>query len=257
VLLHGLGHHRRAWDPVLPTLTKMRDVVTVDLPGHGDSPPLPPGTVPDLRALLDALLQFFTEHGIDRPHVAGNSMGGRLALELAREGHVRSATALAPAGFWKNDLEYAYTRFMLRGIHQIGRTLRPAAPAITRSVLGRSLAFASVRGRPWLLNPQQALHDARALQACAHFHATLAGGTAYEPGPQPGPGVPITIAWGTRDLILPYWQARRARAMLPWARHERLPRCGHVPILDAPRRIATILLEGSHEDTPDNQRDWR
>jgi pimeloyl-ACP methyl ester carboxylesterase len=170
---------------------------------------------------------------------------------------VRSATALAPAGFWKNDLEYAYTRFMLRGIHQIGRTLRPAAPAITRSVLGRSLAFASVRGRPWLLNPQQALHDARALQACAHFHATLAGGTAYEPGPQPGPGVPITIAWGTRDLILPYWQAQRARAMLPWARHERLPRCGHVPILDAPRRIATILLEGSHEDTPDNQRDWR
>ncbi len=213
VLLHGLGHHRHAWDPLLPTLTRFRDVITVDLPGHGESPPLPAGTVVDLAALLESVRQLFAELDLDHPHVAGSSLGGRLALELARDGHARSATALGPAGFWAMGAELGYTLAVLRGVRRLGRVLEPFAPAITGNRLGRSLAFALFRARPWRLSPAQALQDSRAFQSCAHFDAILANATPYRPGPEPE--VPITVVWGTRDFILPRWQAHRAQTRAP------------------------------------------
>ncbi len=91
VLLHGLTHRRQGWYPVLDRLTARREVVMIDLPGHGESPELGPGAPTEtmrkeIRLLLDHL-------GLERPHVAGNSLGGRLALELAAEG--RPATAMS------------------------------------------------------------------------------------------------------------------------------------------------------------------
>lgn len=103
LLLHGIGHHRQAWDPVVDILATERDVIAVDLPGFGQSSALPPGLPHDLPTTNAVLGAFCAALGLDRPHVAGNSLGGLLALGLGHENLVRSVTALSPAGFWTRD----------------------------------------------------------------------------------------------------------------------------------------------------------
>src|SRR5258708_27647798 len=100
VLLHGLGHRRQAWDPVLSMLVPHREVVLVDLPGHGQSPPLRAGREPAVKSLLREVLGLLDELGLARVHIAGSSLGGRLALEVAARGRAASVTALSPAGVW-------------------------------------------------------------------------------------------------------------------------------------------------------------
>src|SRR5262245_53982044 len=98
VLVHGIGSQRRVWDPVIPALARERTVYAVDLPGFAGQPL--DGVDPSPRGQAENLAAWFAEEGIERPHVAGNSMGGAIALELARLGVISSATAVSPAGFW-------------------------------------------------------------------------------------------------------------------------------------------------------------
>ena len=102
VLLHPLGADRRVWDPVIEQLASQREVIAVDLPGFGESPALA-GT-PTPAALAGAVSEQLAELGVGRAHVAGNSLGGWVALELALAGHARSVTAIAPAGLWPEPL---------------------------------------------------------------------------------------------------------------------------------------------------------
>src|SRR5260370_2128280 len=94
VLLHGVGHRRQAWGAVLDRLTPHRDVILVDLPGHGESPPLRVAGRPAVQALLDEVVALLDALALERPHVAGNSPGGRLALEAAGIGRAATVTAL-------------------------------------------------------------------------------------------------------------------------------------------------------------------
>ncbi|MGW3505741.1 alpha/beta fold hydrolase, partial [Streptomyces globisporus] len=71
LLLHGIGHHLQAWDPVTRILAAERDVIAVDLPGFGTSPALPDGVPYDLGTVGATLGAFCAELGLDRPHVAG------------------------------------------------------------------------------------------------------------------------------------------------------------------------------------------
>jgi pimeloyl-ACP methyl ester carboxylesterase len=98
VLLHGVGHRRQAWGAVLERLTPCRDVVLVDLPGHGESPPLRAAGRPVVEALLDEVLGLLDELELDRPHLAGNSLGGRLALEASVARRAATVTALPRPG---------------------------------------------------------------------------------------------------------------------------------------------------------------
>ena len=94
VLLHGIGHRWQAYAPVLADLARDFDVVACDSPGFGRSPALPDGVRPAVPAYADAFAGWLAREGIERPHVVGNSMGGAIALELARRGLVRTATAI-------------------------------------------------------------------------------------------------------------------------------------------------------------------
>src|SRR5579875_1919720 len=110
VLVHGVTHRRQAWYPVLDELAAEREVILVDLPGHGQSPPLVTDGHPVEDVLRAQFKQFLADQGLVRPHVAGNSLGGLVALIAAAEGDARSATALSPAGFWRTDADFAYTK---------------------------------------------------------------------------------------------------------------------------------------------------
>ena len=101
VLLHGQGFSRRSFDPVVPALAARRDVIAVDLPGHGESPRQPKGAGNAPRDLAVAVAELLDELELPTVHVAGNSSGGWVALELAKLGRARTVTALAPAGLWR------------------------------------------------------------------------------------------------------------------------------------------------------------
>jgi pimeloyl-ACP methyl ester carboxylesterase len=245
VLLHGIGHRRQAWYPVLDRVAAEREVVLVDLPGHGESPDLrlDGRRAPD--AMAEELRKFFVEQDLQRPHVAGNSLGGRIALDIAATGDARSVTALSPAGFWFSPVDYVYTIGLFGTMIAGSRLISPLGPMLSRSAFGRWIMFRWINARPGALTPDQALGDFRAF---LRSHATILkytfSGAARFLDTIPG-GVPVTVAWATGDVVLPRYQARRAAAHLPEATHVPMPRCGHVPMSDDPQLVADLLLRGS------------
>src|SRR5680860_518316 len=98
VLIHGLGHTWRGWKPMLVQLERRFDVLALDLPGFGKSAPLPAEVDSTPEALADAVERAMIGAGFDSAHLAGNSLGGWIAFELARRGRARTVTAISPAG---------------------------------------------------------------------------------------------------------------------------------------------------------------
>jgi pimeloyl-ACP methyl ester carboxylesterase len=238
VLLHGIGHRWQAWEPVLDELARHHEVIAVDLPGFGNSPNSPrPYTMPNA---VETMAEVFSFLGLTRPHVAGNSLGGALGLELASVGLARSMTALSPAGFC-SPREMTWALWVLRQLRQGGRTpvkLRTAAMNVT---VVRALLGAPLFGRPWRVPAQAMLDDLVSMVRSSAFDEVAAAGRDYVYA-SPEPRVPVTIAWGTRDVILRPSQARKAAKALPNATMVRLPRCGHVPMYDDPALVARTIL---------------
>jgi pimeloyl-ACP methyl ester carboxylesterase len=244
VLLHGVGHRRQAWGPVLDRLTPHRDVVLVDLPGHGESPPLKLAGRPVLDALLAEVTGLLDEIGLDRPHLAGNSLGGRLALEAAVAGRAATVTALSPAGFFRGRREFLYAGAVFKIMEFAGARTRRLTPAMSRSTAGRALLYGAIVNRPSRISPEQAVEDVAAFAAAKDALHTVVAGMVNFTGSVPA-DVPVTIGWGMRDHLLFPGQARLAKAQLPDARLVWLPRCGHVPMTDDPVLVADVLLHGS------------
>jgi pimeloyl-ACP methyl ester carboxylesterase len=239
VLLHGIGHHWRAWTPVLDRLARRHDVIAIDLPGFGESP-LPAGGLPSVMSEVVAeVADVFTALGLTRPHVAGNSLGGAIALELAAAGRVASATAISPAGFC-TPAELRWAIGVLRAHRIAARLPSPVLRRILRLTPVRALSFGMLLARPGRLAVDAALADARALRDARAFHAVARAGRGY--AFSGAPAVPVTVAWGTRDRVLPYRQAALARQRLPLARHVDLTGCGHVPMHDDPDLVAEVIL---------------
>ena len=108
LLIHGLGGSWRSWGPILHDLAREREVIAVDLPGFGESPPLQ-GEV-SIETLARAVTEFLAAEGLTGVDVVGSSMGGRLVLELARRGVVGSTGSLDPGGFWPGwERRFFYT----------------------------------------------------------------------------------------------------------------------------------------------------
>lgn len=244
VLLHGAGHRRQAWSPVVEGLSGERDVVAVDFPGFGHSPPMPAHLPYTMDSLVDVLTEFFARLDLGRPHVAGNSMGGLVALELAKRGAVRSTTALSPAGLWTSR-QRSWALTVLRSSHRAACRTSPAAvERMARTPTGRAFLTSMIVARPWQLDRQVVVEDARALAAAPAFVPTMA---AAEHVLFEGPlqGVPVTIAWGDRDRLLRRPSAAWVTSMIPDVELVRLPGCGHVPMSDDPLLVTQVLLAGS------------
>jgi pimeloyl-ACP methyl ester carboxylesterase len=242
VLLHGIGHHLQGWRPVAALLRTDHEVIAVDSPGFGRSAPLAAGVVPTIDAYADAFAGWFAQLGLERPHVAGNSMGGAIALELARRGAAATVTAISPAGFW-TAAERRFCQRSLALLANIWTPLRPVALALVGSAAGRTALAGQLFARPWRVpgpEAQSVMRDvwdapamAPALAAFEHYDFHTPAQLAH---------VPMTIAWGSRDRLLPYGrQAPRARRLLPWARHVTLAGLGHTPFYDDPGVVAHTI----------------
>jgi pimeloyl-ACP methyl ester carboxylesterase len=254
VLLHGVGHHWQAWEPVIERLVGEFDVVACDSPGFGRSGALPASIEPTILAYVDAFEWFFAELGLERPHVAGNSMGGAIALELARGRSIRSVSAFSPAGFW-TPAERRFCQLSLGLLARMPAPIHPALEALARTPAGRVALFRQMFGYPTRLPAEEAVATLRDAWASPALAPALQAFSSYHfDAPEQLRSTPITIAWGNRDRLLPYrLQAPRARKLLPWATHVTLG-AGHVPFYDDPGAVAEVIRVRARDTAITRQR---
>lgn len=245
LLVHGLGAGWRSWLPIMEVLAECREVIAVDLPGFGESPPLP-GEV-SIATLTDSVADFIREQGLDGVATGGQSMGGRIVLELARRGVGGDTVALDPGGFW-SDRELKIFSATLRPSIALVRAMRGTLPTLLDSPVGRTVLLAQLSARPWALSCDTVLPDVRGL---AEAPATKAAMDALTRGPKqqgaPAGTVPgrVTIGWGRRDLVTVPRQAARATELFPDAVLHWFERCGHFPQWDAPDEAARLILDST------------
>jgi len=170
LMVHGLGANLRTWDPILDTLRGSRELILVDLPGHGSSAPLAGRQTVEAHA--DALANFVQSQGLSTADLAGSSVGGRLVLELARRGVGRHCVALDPGGFWRG-LETRWFHWTLAASIRLVRLLRPLHTGLARHAFTRTLLLAQLSARPWLLSPQLVAGELQSLAATPVFDAML------------------------------------------------------------------------------------
>lgn len=246
VLVHGISHRRQAWYPIAERLAEHRDVILFDLPGHGESPDLVSEGRPVKEALQDHLLELFFELDLDRPHIAGNSLGGRIALEAAADGLVSSATGLSPAGFWKGDRDFLYIRAHFAALQASARVVKPIAPRLARSELARRLMLSSLMTHGHRLDADHVVGDLNSMVAARPaLKRIIKEGIPFDG--DIADDVPVTIAWGSKDRVLLPYQAERARRQLPAAEHVWLDGSGHVPMVDDVDGVVDVLLRGSSQ----------
>jgi pimeloyl-ACP methyl ester carboxylesterase len=241
-LIHGIGSTWRIWKPILDRLEARHEVLGVDLPGFGYSPPLPAGTTPTIGALADALERALDAAGWDQAHIAGNSLGGWLALELARRGRATSVVAISPGGMWtEKERKYAYGQ--LTFLHAVATSIVPYSDAITRTEVGRTLVFSTATSRPWRLEAANAAEMLRVFANAPGWQATL--DTVIEERPRDLGGIecPVRIVWGSRDILLLPRQADRFVREIPNAELVQLPGLGHAPMSDDQDAVADSILE--------------
>jgi pimeloyl-ACP methyl ester carboxylesterase len=243
VLLHGLTGTPQMWSPVLPALSEHHRVLALTLPGHLGGAPLD-GQV-SVGALASALEAQLDVHGIERAHIAGNSLGGWLALELARRGRARSVVAFAPSGGWGRTVDLRRSSLLVQSARRIALSAGSGAESLLARPRARRLALRVAMERGDLLAPAEAIAMFDAVRDCTIVNDLIAALRRDGPlreGPQCE--VPVRIVWGTRDRTIPF--ERHGPGVVrafPGSELVRLPGAGHVPMWDAPADVARLILE--------------
>jgi len=242
VLVHGIGSCWRCWDPVVPLLREHHDVIALDLPGYGESPAV--NGEPTVYAITDALEEALVAAGLEDAHLVGNSLGGWIVAELAAHGRAKTAVAISPAGL-ATQREIAFAKGTLGPAQRIARRIAPMADRLVATRPARALLFNQMHARPWRVEPDSAAHQLRMLAGSESFVDTLEW--ACSSGAQPRGldriACPFRILWGTRDLVLPYRQAKRWERLVPDAELVTLKGLGHLPMADDPKLVAKSILE--------------
>ena len=237
VLIHGLGATKMVWQPQLEALARERDVIALDMPGFGDSEPMPTGTPPTASAMAAAISELLAAIGIERPHVAGNSLGGWVALEMAKAANAASACLISPAGLWQHPL--GPRQVNTRGIAKLAK---PLVLAAARRDSTRAKMLGTVLARPDRVPKEAGIQMISDWIAAPGYDASNAEMRRHVFEDPESVTVPVTIAWGELDrLVRPPKSERRP----PGSRFVVLSGCGHTPNWDDPELITKLLLEAS------------
>lgn len=248
VLVHGFTATWRCWLPVLAELVPRFDVIAPTLHGHDGGPGFPDGPAHSLAEAADHLEALLDELGVGTPHLAGNSMGGALSLELAKRGRARSVVAISPGGGWAEG----DTREVERIIGWFARNQRLARaserrlPRLMRRPRLRRVALRDVMTRGDQMPPAEAVALVRSSTRCSvvdDVFATMRSGSARVVDLD-RVACPVLVAWGERDRILPMDRhAERFRREIPDVEFRVLPGVGHTPMWDAPGEIAALIAD--------------
>ena len=248
VLLHGFTGHWRHWKPVLADLVARYEVIAPTLSGHNGGPAYPSGMgLEKVADAGDSLEHHLDELGVGTAHLVGNSMGGALALELAKRGRARSVVALSPGGGWElNGPEpERIARFFARQMRMV-RSTRKQIPRLMRRPRARKLALRDIMRHGELMSPPDAVDLSLDPLGCTIVDDVLsslrAGRAHLEDLDQVG--APTLLAWAELDRILPLATcSARFRREIPNAEFRVLPRVGHVPMWDNSRLVANTITD--------------
>jgi pimeloyl-ACP methyl ester carboxylesterase len=242
LLIHGLAGSRNSFDPIVDALATHREVVAIDLPGFGETPPLEgEATIP---AYADAVTAFLREQGLLGVDVVGSSLGARLALELARRrGVVGTVVALDPGGFWGGGAQ-RFFRISVGLSIRLVNALRPLLPLLTGNPVTRTLLLPQFSAKPWAVPRDVVLPELRGFTAPSTMSAFryLATGPQQEGAPAGSLDAPVLMVWGKQDYVTPRGQAACAKERFPDAEIRLLDRCGHFPHWDQPEQTIDLIL---------------
>jgi len=232
-----------AWSPVTPYLRSTRRVIAFDIAGFGLTPPLPGGTVPTVPNLVDDLERSMREIGIKLPvDIAGNSLGGYMALEAARRGMARTVVAISPAGLWKQH-PAPHVQYVFGAARFVATRLPGLLGVAVRVPALREVAFAvpvSVGSRRMPVDDAVRVVDdlARSPAFEDTFDATRSPFSGADIA------VPVTVAFGDRDYIVT--KRSQWRGGLPaHTRWFRIHGWGHVPMWVDPIGVSQLILDGT------------
>jgi pimeloyl-ACP methyl ester carboxylesterase len=229
---------------VLPALQRSHDVLAPTLPGHAGGPSIEAGFGD--ATLADAVEAAMDAAGFETAHIAGNSLGGAVALQLAARGRARSAVVLAPAGGWaKGDDSHRETLAHFSQMLELVPAAVPYVEQIVASRDGRRRATEYVAERYEHIPPELIAHQITGVAECSGARAmidhALSRGWSL---PEAIPDCPIRFVWGTRDRLLP-WPSSAARFRSEsWsgADWSVLDGVGHCPQLDVPEKTSELIL---------------
>ena len=242
ILLHGLGMSHAVWNRVIPHLCGMHRVIAFDIAGFGLTPPLPRGIAPSVTTLVDGLERSIEELGIKLPvDLVGNSLGGYMALEAANRGMARSVVAISPAGLWR-DHPPSHVQHVFGAMRFVATKFRAPLKMMMRSALLREVALAvpiSVGSR--FMPMQDAIRAVEDLASSAAFEETFHH--TRSPFLDRGIKVPVTVAFGNRDWILPT-RSRYRKGLPAHTRWVKAPLWGHVPMWVDSIGVSQLILQG-------------
>jgi pimeloyl-ACP methyl ester carboxylesterase len=247
VLLHGIGCSVLEWRSNIAELAQKHRVYALDLLGHGLTDK-PQDESYSLGSLAQFILDFMTTQGLDRAHLAGNSLGGRLALECALRAPARVASmALAdPAGVGRE----CHINFRLAAAPVIGNILtRPSrfglkmlwdlafvdTSLVTKEVVEDKFRFAS--------SPGAQAAFLKTLRGFLEFSGFPADQVAALHAALPGITAPALVVWGRQDQLLPVKQADVLKRLLPHVEVQIFENCGHVPQVECASQFNQSVLE--------------
>jgi pimeloyl-ACP methyl ester carboxylesterase len=240
LLVHGTGGSRRHWRPVLEQLAAHHDVIAVDLPGHGESDAPPSDGDHTPLGYAATLAEFLEELGVGSAHTAGNSVGGWTALELAKLGKARSVTAIAPAGLWARRDPWRCV-IKLWTNYRLGRVTAPLTYRALQSERGRTRLLGGTVAKPLNLTEEEARDLIETYNSTPNFTTQLAqtrrarfqGGASIK--------VPVTLAWGDEERLIPPSARRRDDELPAHTTTITLSGCGHVPFWDDPDQVVQTI----------------
>ena len=245
VLLHPFSLCAEVWRPILPALEARHEVHALSIPGHHGSDPLPDDHEYSIERTVDILEQKLDALGIDKAHIVGNSLGGWLAIELARRGRALSVVALAPGGGWEfGSREHRLLVRRFRATKRLLNSYGPLATRLARYALGRRLLLRDAVANPARLSPREAQLLIERTWRCAAFDPCV-DALPMQPLARPFEKLPcpVRLVWGAEDRLLPLkGYSERWRRVLPGAEWLVLAGVGHVQMYDNPAAVADSVL---------------
>lgn len=244
VLLHGVGMSNHVWLPVMDLLASQRRAIAFDMAGFGATPPLTADAKSSAENLAAELIKVLRQMEIEGPvDVVGNSLGGRVALEVARQGGARSVVAISPPGLWPGFLAppsmllaFGLARFVPSAFSRATQRL------LEHEVIRAHLMAIPVAADGRKMTAAEAIRCAEDFAFAPGFWKTARDFRKLRDGK--GIEVPCVVAYGKRDLLLPPFARQRSRVP-PQTRWIEPEGWGHVPMWDDPEGVARLILEGT------------
>ena len=247
--IHGLGGTKGSFLLTAAALADRFRVVAVDLPGFGDSDK-PIGAAYDAPFFAHAMIDLLDALELDRADLIGNSLGGRVALEVALRDPARVGrlALLAPSLAWRRPRRWAPALRLVRpelGLVQLAP--RAAVDAVVHRLIPGADEGWTASGVDEFLRAYHTRSGRAAFYAAARqiYLEAPHGKDGFWPRLrelQPD----AMFIWGRRDTLVPIAFARHVAEALPQARHVELD-CGHVPQMERPRQthkaVAAFLAE--------------